>query len=977
MAELKKSAGTSYAEIEFPSYGNTILLLHNPAPDDLENGTTISNEKLSIIERIANDVYESNLDSPNNISKIIVYPATGLDKSAIDKLKSKFKVDVVVVAGIVLFDKISKYYLGPGKHYKALGRLRKNIVGSVDLSFTDQTAKAKTTCFTAGFFRDALEVTVIGNRYTLKVDKNCNVALIDTISKFDRFMKKLENTQLTAWDTETDNLNRVMNRILTIQCCTDERTAYIIPLHHHETTFTEKQLKYVKRRLRDWFETDDKKEVIFHNAKFDIGVCKIIKGGLGIRFMQKTVWDTITGEYALDENRKFIVPGNIRIDDEILKLGAYYKLDYVCAKYGFYEYDKIAFSKAQRNTIAKHALDADVMKYMAYDVLTIFGIRKLQIRQALDKGFIGYKKLVKTQFSRTVVALTEMSSRGILIDSKRLYALKLPGSDLEKHIKELKTKFLKSDEVKRTNVLLLESKGLKESGGLFGSKYSSWVFDMSVAKHMQKLVFEVAELTPLDHRKDGGGKLDKAFKKHYADVPIIKMIEDIDKANKTKTGFIDVFFDHITSNPDTMVDHRLRSNLDFIYVVTGRTSSNKPNLQNISQHGSTAYYVKQLFVPPPSNLIIEADYSAHEVRVWAISSKDNKLAKAFRTGYDLRRDMRIIANVRFIKRLNDTGRLEEYELELSIHGDIHKINYSFFFGVSPQDVTKVMRQQVKAVVFGVLYGKGAKSLAVELGISDVEAQGLINKLFTTFEAGGLYLTSLIDKGREDMWIESPIGARRHLWGQYHNKYGIRSAMDRRGPNSSIQGTASHIGTSACYELQYQKFNLFTKRDIVIDAGLDNYVHDSLKSTAYIPHLPVWAYLKEHSMTTLMHSHYQKTYGMEFNIGLETEFAIGGNGADGTVWNYTPDHITKDKDGKVQAMGMLPLVESKIEGIERFDNRLKSKLYKNKLMSKFYHNFDVLLKLRTKELKQDKDSKVSSSFMISPSIVDTLDMEIIP
>lgn len=227
-----------------------------------------------------------------------------------------------------------------------------------------------------------------------------------------------------------------------------------------------------------------------------------------------------------------------------------------------------------------------------------------------------------------------------------------------------------------------------------------------------------------------------------------------------------------------------------------------------------------------------------------------------------------------------------------------------------------------------------------------------------------------------LWIESPIGARRHLWGHYHGLYGVRSAMDRRGPNSSIQGTASHIGTSACYEILYQKFKWFTSKGRDLLGGLDNYVHDSLKSTVYIPHIPIWCYLKEHAMTTLMHQHYKDNYGLSFNIGLEAEFGIGGNGSDVTIWNYTPDYNSTDAEGKITAQGLIPLIESKMETVIDKDPRLENKKYKKRLMDKVLLNTDVLSKLRLKELKEDKEKAAATSFLLSDAVIDKLDLTVV-
>ena len=110
------------------------------------------------------------------------------------------------------------------------------------------------------------------------------------------------------------------------------------------------------------------------------------------------------------------------------------------------------------------------------------------------------------------------------------------------------------------------------------------------------------------------------------------------------------------------------------------------------------------FTCPKEKVIVKADYSAHEVRMWGNIAEDQNIAASFYIGTEMTRDYR----VKDFKGEEVDELVERAETE----GDVHKQNYKRFYGRLPKD--KEERQQVKGVVFGAIYGKGITSLAVDL-----------------------------------------------------------------------------------------------------------------------------------------------------------------------------------------------------------------------------------------------------------------------
>ena len=122
-----------------------------------------------------------------------------------------------------------------------------------------------------------------------------------------------------------------------------------------------------------------------------------------------------------------------------------------------------------------------------------------------------------------------------------------------------------------------------------------------------------------------------------------------------------------------VVDGRLHGQLHAGGAVTGRYTSTDPNLQNIP----TDPEFRGFFRAPAGRVLIDVDYSQLELRVFAALSGDAKMIAAFEEGWDYH-DL-------VVQRLGCT------------------------------------RRQAKAINFGIIFGKGAASLAVDLGIDDVTA----------------------------------------------------------------------------------------------------------------------------------------------------------------------------------------------------------------------------------------------------------------
>lgn len=125
--------------------------------------------------------------------------------------------------------------------------------------------------------------------------EHIKIQVVDTIKKFDKMLKFLYAAEEVGIDTETDNLNRINNRIAIIQFSVSKKSAFVLPFYHFETPFTAKELKYIKGKLRRYFLTNKNRLHLYANANFDIPVIRV---NFGFPFYRTPIWDVQAGEYC-------------------------------------------------------------------------------------------------------------------------------------------------------------------------------------------------------------------------------------------------------------------------------------------------------------------------------------------------------------------------------------------------------------------------------------------------------------------------------------------------------------------------------------------------------------------------------------------------------------------------------------------------------------------------------------------------------
>lgn len=704
---------------------------------------------------------------------------------------------------------------------------------------------------------------------------------VDTIPKFKKFYEKLTKAEYAGLDTETKNGSVNHNAIHTIQFAFSTDKGYVIPFQHPDSPFNEKEKAYIHKKLREFLSAPQGKfplkYLITQYGMYDLRVCRKV---FGIPVIHHPVWEITAGEFCLDENRKYLAESPFNTPHG--------GLEQIFMVYGNDHYKKAPFGKGDRSNPNLTRLDnKDFIEYGAMDVQSIVGIHLMQQKRAADlkvgdKNFLPYfKRLVVLQMSNTVHSISHMRQKGAHIDKLYLTILKSNNSPMLKLLKEAQTKIFETKEAKAANKLLLkENNGQVTNRGLFNKV--PWVFELGKPDHKKILFFSVMGLKPVSFTKTNQPQVNKTFIKAYKDNPIVEAFGTYQKLYKLWSAYVKGWWNKIQESEDSKKDWRLRADYGFFEVVTGRLNSKNPSLQQVPSRGSEAKYIKRAFVAPKGCIQIKFDYSAHEIRVWSYVSGDEELASVFRVGQKLRQELR---------RAKTPELVQKIFTKLKKRGDIHIQNVKFFFD-KWVDKDHELRDAIKQVIFGVLYGKGAGTLARDIKKDKAFAQDLIDKLFARFKKGAKWLDWTKKHARDNYYTYSPIGMRRNLFGIMTGIGAIASAMERRAANSPIQGFASQIGitTSRLVNLELYKvlmeFGFIDENTEDLPADILKAVHDALYSEVPYEIVLIYIHVLQWVATYGVTKYYKENFGVEFTIEPEIEIELSASEDKAYKWDWT-------------------------------------------------------------------------------------------
>jgi uracil-DNA glycosylase family 4 len=231
-------------------------------------------------------------------------------------------------------------------------------------------------------------------------------------------------------------------------------------------------------------------------------------------------------------------------------------------------------------------------------------------------------------------------------------------------------------------------------------------------------------------------------------------------------------------------DGCIHSKFSLVTTDTGRLSSSEPNLMNVPTR--LGPILEKAFVSRfgEEGRIVKADFSQHELRVACQYSKDRKMKEFFESGVDI-----------------------HTKVAIELYGMPED---------APEEVRKEYRRKAKGFNFGVIYGRGWKSVAEELRISEKEAKETIEKYFQMFQGLRVWL----DNVRK--FVEK-IGYVRSMFGRFRwiDVAGDAEGWKQKAVNTPIQSAASDIAALTAWKI-VERLRREGFRSKVV-----NFVHDSV------------------------------------------------------------------------------------------------------------------------------------------------------
>ncbi|PWB77337.1 MAG: DNA polymerase I [Anaerolineales bacterium] len=535
---------------------------------------------------------------------------------------------------------------------------------------------------------------------TPKADLGIAVNIVDTEDKLAELVKVLNRARIISFDTETTSTEEMQADIVGISLAVREGEGYYIPVGHNAGTNL--PLKKVLSALKEPL-TNPKIGKIAHNAKYDYIV--LAKHGLVV---SPLTFDTMLAEFIIDPASRNLGLKNLAF----VKLGE--EMTHI---------EELIGKGKKQLSMAEVAIES-VAPYAVADAEIPLRLMKLQVDEL--KRANGEKLLHEIDLPLTPV-LAEMEMEGVLLD--------LP--------------FFKEMSIELTKRLAEIEKQIFDSVGK--------TFNVNSTQQLSEVLFNRLGLEPPDrgrktasgHYSTAAGVLDELSGKH----PVVDMILEHRELSKLKSTYVDALPAAVDPNTG-----RVHTSYSQIGAVTGRLSSNNPNLQNIPIRTETGRRVRKGFIAGRGNVLLSVDYSQIELRIVAHMAQDEGMLAAFRAGED-----------------------------------IHATTAGAIYGVGPEAVTKEMRRHAKAINFGLIYGMSAFGLTRSTDLTLAEAENFVKTYFEKFPGIKKYLDGIRRQAASQGYVETLLGRRRYFPAlQGKQNVQMKNREEREAINAPIQGTAADI-----------------------------------------------------------------------------------------------------------------------------------------------------------------------------------------
>ena len=528
--------------------------------------------------------------------------------------------------------------------------------------------------------------------------QSLNYETVLTQAQLDAWLDKLSRAALASLDTETTSLDDMRAEIVGISFSIEPGEAAYIPLAHAGPDApTQLSREAVLAQLKPWLENPAALKLGQH-VKYD----RHVFANHGIE-VQGYAHDTMLQSYVLEVHKPHGLAS--LAERHVGRKGLSY--EDLCGK-GAHQ---IPFSQV------------DVARATTYSCedsdMTLDVHRVLWPRLQADDRLRGIYELEMASSE----ALYRIERNGVLIDAPTLAS--------QSH--ELGQRILQLEQ---------EAHAIAQQP-----------FNLSSPKQIGDIFFNKLGLPVVKKTATGAPSTDEeVLEKLAEDYPLPAKILEHRSLSKLKGTYTDKLA--ALAHPRT---GRVHTHYAQAVAVTGRLSSNYPNLQNIPIRTPEGRRVREAFVAGPGNVIASADYSQIELRIMAHISEDEALLRAFHEGVD-----------------------------------VHRATAAEVFGLAVDQVSSEQRRYAKVINFGLIYGMSAYGLAKALSIDNTAAKNYIERYFQRFAGVKRYMDDTRLQAKSQGYVETVFGRRLYL-PEINSPNGPRRAgAERAAINAPMQGTAADL-----------------------------------------------------------------------------------------------------------------------------------------------------------------------------------------
>ncbi|TET93542.1 MAG: DNA polymerase I, partial [Desulfobacteraceae bacterium] len=524
---------------------------------------------------------------------------------------------------------------------------------------------------------------------------------------------------IVCLDTETTSKSHLTAELVGISLCLEPGVAYYLPFGHtYIGAGPQINIGDTLNLLKDVF-CDNAIKKIGQNIKYDAEV--LYKYGINLKGIS---FDTMIASYVIDPSLR------------------QHNLDYLAQHY--LSYKMISYKDVTDHNKDKNFAFVDINKAKEYSCedAEITLLLKSILKERL-KNTDNYA-LFQDLEMKLIPVLMDMEITGIKIDVN--------------FFKDMSKKF--ADELSSIERKIFDLAGEE--------------FNINSPQQLGYILFERLNLPGKKKtKKKSGYSTDSEVLTELASLhEIPTLLLRFRTISKLKSTYLDALVNMV--NPNT---GRVHTSYNQTVTATGRLSSSNPNLQNIPIRTEEGREIRKGFIADDGHLLLSADYSQIELRVFAHYSDDPVLLRAFEKGED-----------------------------------IHTRTAAEVFDLDPKMVTEEMRRMAKTINFGIIYGMGPIKLAKELGINKKVAQVYLDSYYERYKGVKNFKEKMTSQARQNGYITTLLKRRRYLPNINSDNERLKGEAERAAINTPIQGTAADLIKMAMINIakRLKKENLRTK-----------------------------------------------------------------------------------------------------------------------------------------------------------------------